>query len=84
MLRAVVSRTPGCSGHVIPLDPGSQARILERGKTSGRADDNPEAIRKRLATFKEVPWGGGKGLDPEARKRQLPCPGGVQSQCGNT
>eukprot|EP00435_Cladocopium_sp_Y103_P023599 s2680_g5.t1 len=31
-----------------------EARILERGKTSGRADDNPEAIRKRLATFKEV------------------------------
>eukprot|EP00913_Durusdinium_trenchii_P008393 g7884.t1 len=30
-----------------------EARILERGKTSGRADDNSEAIRKRLATFKE-------------------------------
>lgn len=33
--------------------PDSEARILERGKTSGRADDNAEAIRKRLATFKE-------------------------------
>eukprot|EP00434_Breviolum_minutum_P040131 symbB.v1.2.035655.t1/scaffold4856.1/size33858/2 len=31
-----------------------EARILERGKTSGRADDNPEAIKKRLATFTEV------------------------------
>ena len=30
-----------------------KARILERGKTSGRADDNAEAIRKRLCTFKE-------------------------------
>lgn len=27
------------------------ARLLERGKTSGRADDNEEAIRKRLVTF---------------------------------
>ncbi|CAD7969600.1 unnamed protein product [Amoebophrya sp. A25] len=26
-------------------------RILERGKTSGRADDNPETIKKRLDTF---------------------------------
>ena len=28
-----------------------EARLLERGKTSGRADDNIESIRKRLATF---------------------------------
>jgi adenylate kinase family enzyme len=27
------------------------SRITERGKTSGRADDNPETIKKRLATF---------------------------------
>jgi UMP-CMP kinase len=26
-------------------------RITERSKTSGRADDNPETIKKRLATF---------------------------------
>lgn len=26
-------------------------RITERGKTSGRADDNPDTIKKRLATF---------------------------------
>ena len=26
-------------------------RLLERGKTSGRADDNEETIRKRLQTF---------------------------------
>eukprot|EP00931_Biecheleriopsis_adriatica_P038098 TRINITY_DN2184_c0_g1_i1.p1 TRINITY_DN2184_c0_g1~~TRINITY_DN2184_c0_g1_i1.p1 ORF type:complete len:1777 (-),score=465.99 TRINITY_DN2184_c0_g1_i1:6-5336(-) len=30
-----------------------EARILERGKTSGRADDNAEAIKKRFATFKQ-------------------------------
>lgn len=28
-------------------------RLLERAKTSGRADDNEETIRKRLAVFTE-------------------------------
>lgn len=26
-------------------------RLLNRGKTSGRIDDNPETIKKRIATF---------------------------------
>ncbi|CAJ1462118.1 unnamed protein product [Effrenium voratum] len=39
-----------------------EARIMERGKTSGRADDNAEAVRKRLATFKEAIWGFQGGL----------------------
>eukprot|EP00440_Ansanella_granifera_P066874 gb/GFBE01072523.1/.p1 GENE.gb/GFBE01072523.1/~~gb/GFBE01072523.1/.p1 ORF type:complete len:366 (+),score=94.02 gb/GFBE01072523.1/:1-1098(+) len=30
-----------------------EARLLERGKTSGRTDDNIEAIKKRFQTFKE-------------------------------
>mmetsp|Transcript_31617 Transcript_31617/g.57502 ORF Transcript_31617/g.57502 Transcript_31617/m.57502 type:complete len:1768 (+) Transcript_31617:51-5354(+) len=30
-----------------------EERILERGKTSGRADDNAASIKKRFATFKE-------------------------------
>jgi adenylate kinase len=30
-----------------------ESRILERGKTSGRVDDNPEAVKKRLHTFLE-------------------------------
>ena len=29
-------------------------RLLERGKTSGRADDNEETIRKRFKTFQEM------------------------------
>ena len=29
------------------------ARIMERGKSSGRIDDNAEAIRKRLVTYHE-------------------------------
>ena len=28
-----------------------KTRILERGKTSGRSDDNPETVEKRLRTF---------------------------------
>lgn len=31
-----------------------EARLLERGKTSGRADDNEESIRKRFRTFVET------------------------------
>ncbi|KAH9056629.1 UMP-CMP kinase [Lactarius vividus] len=30
------------------------ARLLERGKTSGRDDDNVESIKKRFATYKET------------------------------
>ncbi|ORY37298.1 ADK-domain-containing protein [Rhizoclosmatium globosum] len=35
-----------------PLDV-LEARLIERGKTSGRADDNLETIRKRFNTFQE-------------------------------
>ena len=31
-----------------------QARLLNRGKTSGRADDNAESIKKRFRTFEET------------------------------
>lgn len=31
-----------------------EARLLERGKTSGRSDDNAESIRKRFRTFVET------------------------------
>ncbi|KAK2072734.1 hypothetical protein P8C59_007071 [Phyllachora maydis] len=31
-----------------------EARLLERGKTSGRADDNAESMRKRFRTFVET------------------------------
>lgn len=42
------------------------ARLLDRGKTSGRADDNAESIRKRFKTFVEtsmpvVAWFEGQG-----------------------
>ena len=31
-----------------------QQRLLNRGKTSGRADDNEESIKKRFKTFVET------------------------------
>lgn len=31
-----------------------EERLLNRGKTSGRADDNEESIRKRFKTFVET------------------------------
>lgn len=31
-----------------------EARMLERAKTSGRSDDNPETIKKRLDTFHKM------------------------------
>lgn len=31
-----------------------EERLLERGKSSGRADDNPESIKKRFRTFVET------------------------------
>lgn len=31
-----------------------QQRLLNRGKTSGRADDNAESIRKRFRVFEET------------------------------
>jgi len=30
-----------------------EARLLKRGETSGRTDDNPESIRKRFHTYLE-------------------------------
>ncbi len=37
-----------CPEHVM------QERLLSRGKTSGRADDNAESIKKRFKTFVET------------------------------
>jgi adenylate kinase family enzyme len=34
-------------------EPEMRNRLLERGKTSGRADDNEETIVKRFRTFVE-------------------------------
>jgi len=55
-----------------------EARILERGKTSGRADDNPEAIKKRLATFTEESVPVVKLLQSQNLLRQVQCEKAVE------
>ncbi|CAK9114394.1 unnamed protein product [Durusdinium trenchii] len=55
-----------------------EARILERGKTSGRADDNSEAIRKRLATFKEESVPVVEYLKSQSLLRQVQCEKAVE------
>jgi UMP-CMP kinase len=44
-----------------------EARLLERGKTSGRADDNAESIRKRFRTFVETSMPVVNHYDAESR-----------------
>ncbi|KAJ3017478.1 UNVERIFIED_CONTAM: hypothetical protein HDU68_011676 [Siphonaria sp. JEL0065] len=46
----VVSRASAIINFTCPLQV-LESRLLERGKTSGRADDNIETIRKRFKTF---------------------------------
>lgn len=47
-----------CAAHFVLFydcpEAAMEARLLERGKTSGRADDNEESIRKRFRTFVET------------------------------
>ena len=45
---------PGTAVIYIEADEDAMvARLLERGKTSGRADDNAETIKQRLRVFSE-------------------------------
>ena len=37
----------------LPIGQVMTTRIMERGLSSGRIDDNEEAIRKRLVTYRE-------------------------------
>jgi len=49
-------KTVGKPTFVLSFDASEQVlenRLVERGKTSGRADDNVESIRKRFKTFKD-------------------------------
>ena len=44
-------------------------RLLERGKTSGRSDDNIETINKRLEVFKRVAKKFIKKIEPESNSK---------------
>ena len=55
LLEPTPSPTPHLNPTPTPTPNPMQARLLERGLTSGRSDDNLESIRKRFRTFK-VCW----------------------------
>lgn len=46
-------------------------RIMERGKSSGRVDDNEEAIRKRLSTYRESTMPIIKEFEARGKMRQV-------------
>jgi len=47
------------------------ARIMERGLSSGRIDDNEEAIRKRLVTYRESTMPIIKEFEARGKLRQV-------------
>ena len=48
-----------------------EARLLERGKTSGRSDDNMEAIKKRFVTFQMESMPVVERLEVEGKLRRI-------------
>lgn len=56
-----------------------ESRLLNRGKTSGRADDNAESIRKRFCTFVETTMPVVNYFDKELNKlEKVSAVGGVE------
>lgn len=56
-----------------------ESRLLNRGKTSGRADDNAESIHKRFRTFVETSMPVIDYFDKELRKlERVSAVGGVE------
>lgn len=56
-----------------------ESRLLNRGKTSGRADDNAESIRKRFRTFVETSMPVVNYFDRELNKlERVSAVGGVE------
>ncbi len=66
-----------------------EGRLLERGKTSGRADDNAESIRKRFRTFVETSMpvvrhyeAEGKVVKVDSTPRRIRCMPPPARSCG--
>lgn len=49
-----------------------QERLLNRGKTSGRADDNAESIKKRFKTFEETSMPVVEYFEKEGKVEKVP------------
>jgi len=48
-----MKREPDCLLYFECSQEVMEARMIERSKTSGRSDDNPETIKKRIEVFNE-------------------------------
>lgn len=49
-----------------------QQRLLKRGRTSGRADDNQESIKKRFKTFVDTSMAVVDYFDKDGRVEKVP------------
>ena len=49
-----------------------QERLINRGKTSGRSDDNPESIKKRFKTFIETSMPVVEYFEKEGKVEKVP------------
>jgi len=48
-----------------------EGRLLERGKTSGRTDDNAESIRKRFKTYMDETMPVIESFDKQSKVRKI-------------
>jgi UMP-CMP kinase len=55
-----------------------QERLLNRGKTSGRADDNEESIKKRFKTFVETSMPVVEYFEREGKVVKIPATSGPE------
>jgi len=53
-------------------------RLLKRGQTSGRVDDNAESIKKRFKTFLETSYPVVEHYMKAGKVKTIPCEGGVE------
>jgi UMP-CMP kinase len=60
-----------------------EERLLKRGQTSGRADDNPDSIRKRFRTYLESTLPIIDRFAKEGKVQRVPATGGVDDVYAN-
>jgi UMP-CMP kinase family protein len=60
-----------------------ERRLLERGRSSGRSDDNPESIRKRFRTFMETTMPVLDFLERRIRVYRIPAEGSMDEVYGH-
>ena len=71
---------------VLFLDANEDAmieRIIERAKTSGRTDDNPESLKKRFAVFKGESLPIVEHFEAKGKVRKVDALGGIEEVYAN-